>query len=344
MISGRCMKKRNGCGKKSRAVITALAMLMLLSAGCESAAGDAAKAEQVTGREALQTEKPAGIQADIVKSSALSEETAAPAEKPTPLSEAASSGKPTEPETLGNPRSSFGIGSAAFLKGRNILVSLFVSTPESAWTEEEQQEALEKLKTAADYIETQAKAYDTDVEVIFDWNSQFKLKAEAYTDFPINEDTDFMDRLDEEIARWFNEKISCEELLEEYEAEGIAICVFVNNPGISYAIVYDGTDNVKESIILFTGDYYRLGQEETAAVYAHEILHVFGAHDLYEDAEFTKEVTDYVADVYPDEIMFSVSGSSAGIISQNLSPITAYHLGWIDYTGEIDLFPQLNRY
>ena len=30
----------------------------------------------------------------------------------------------TEPETLGNPRSSYGLGSAAFLKGRNVLVSL----------------------------------------------------------------------------------------------------------------------------------------------------------------------------------------------------------------------------
>ena len=250
----------------------------------------------------------------------------------------------THPEDeLGNPRSSYGLGSAAFLKDRNILVSLFVTTPESGWTDREQEAVLQKIGVAVDYIEGQAKQYDVSTELIYDWSSQHDLKVEAKTDFPINEDVDFVDRLDEEIAYWFEQKISYEKLLEVYDAEGIATCVFVNNAGISYAIVYDGTDNVKESLILFTGDYYNHGKEETAAAYAHEILHVFGAHDLYEDAEFTREVTDYVADTYPNEIMLTVSGSGTGKITQIISPVTAYHLGWVSYTEEVDRFPQLNR-
>lgn len=248
-----------------------------------------------------------------------------------------------EPEVLGDPRSSFGLGSAPFLKGKNILVSLFVTTPESGWTEEEKAKMLEKMKVAADYIESQALVYDIDAELIYDWTNESSLLVEAETDFLINEDTDFMDRLDEEIVRWFDEKISYESLLKQYEALGIATCIFVNNPGISYAIVYDGTDNEQETIILFSGDYYRKGKEETPAVYAHEILHVFGAHDLYEDAEFTKDATDYIADIYPNELMYTVSGSGQKNIDKILSPVTAYHLGWIDYTEEIDLFPQLDR-
>ena len=259
-------------------------------------------------------------------------------ETPPPMEET------THPEDeLGNPRSSYGLGSAAFLKDRNILVSLFVTTPESGWTDREQEAVLQKIGVAVDYIEGQAKQYDVSTELIYDWSSQHDLKVEAKTDFPINEDVDFVDRLDEEIAYWFEQKISYEKLLEVYDAEGIATCVFVNNAGISYAIVYDGTDNVKESLILFTGDYYNHGKEETAAAYAHEILHVFGAHDLYEDAEFTREVTDYVADTYPNEIMLTVSGSGTGKITQIISPVTAYHLGWVSYTEEVDRFPQLNR-
>lgn len=331
-------------------------MFLLFLTGCTETSADASVAEEAkaalpetaTAETAAAGAAPVGAalpeeenpvqteleqaQPEPEKTASLPEETAPPEQETAPPA-----------SELGSPRSSYGLGSAAFLKGRNLLVSVFVTTPESGWTGREQEEVLQKLGTAADYIEGQAEQYGVGAELIYDWSSQQDLKAETETDFPISEDADFVDRLDEEIACWLEEEISYEKLLETYDAEGIAACVFVNNPGISYAIVYDGTDNVKESMILFTGDYYHRGKEETAAAYAHEILHVFGAHDLYEDAEFTKEVTDYVADAYPNEIMFTVSGAGAGKITQIVSPVTAYHLGWISDTEEIDRFPQLNR-
>lgn len=252
-----------------------------------------------------------------------------------------------EEETLGNPRSSFGLGSAAYLKGKNILVSIFVDTPDSSWEEAQKEAVLKKISVAAAYIEEQAGLYQADTALLYDWTQHKDLKKSAQTDFSIREDVDFIDRLDEEISLWFDTKIDYEALLKKYRAQGIATLVFVNNPGISYAIVYDGTDNIKESIILFSGDYFNPGQLETATVYAHEILHVFGAHDLYEEAEFTGEVSDYVGRVYPNEIMYSVTGGGKGAynstINHILSPITAYHLGWIDEAEEITMFPQLNR-
>ena len=42
-------------------------------------------------------------------------------------------------------------------------------------------------------------------------------------------------------------------------------------------------------------------------------------------------VTDVDGRKYEDQIV------------NEISPITAYHLGWIDYTEEIDVFPQLRR-
>lgn len=248
-----------------------------------------------------------------------------------------------EEEVLGKPRSSFGLGSAPFLKGKNILVSIFAATPESSFSHEEQLRALDKLGSAVSYIETKAAEYNMELELLYDWTKYDDLCAEAETDFVINESSDYIELLDEEIKKWFSELISYEELLKKYDAQGIATCVFVNNPGISYAIVYDGTDNEKESIILFTGNYYQKGAEESAATYAHEILHVFGAHDLYEGAEFTKEATDYLGQRYPDEIMIDVSESDKLVITRSISPVTAYHLGWLDYAEEIDRFPQLAR-
>ena len=349
-MSGNDMKRRKtGTKKKLQTEIMTVMLLFLLS-GCTNSSVDASVTEEA---EASLTETAAVEEAQPVAAEPEPEETTLPSEETTPPSEETTlpSEETTPPleettpplEELGNPRSSYGLGSAAFLKGRNILVSLFVTTPESSWTDQEQNEILQKLGIAVDYIEEQAGLYGVSTELMYDWSSQCDLKIEAETDFKISEDVDFVDRLDEEIALWFEEKISYEKLLEDYQADGIVTCVFVNNPGISYAIVFDGTDNEKESMILFSRDYYRNGQKENAAAYAHEILHVFGAHDLYEDAEFTKEVTDYVSDTYPNEIMFTVSDTEAGKITQIVSPVTAYHLGWISYAEEIDRFPQLNR-
>lgn len=343
-------KKENLSRKKKIIILAALLAVFQVMAGCgkspektqEENASAIAEAIAETqsplaasdNAEISETAVPDGQSDKADGQEKLSEETAEAAKLP--------EGTP-EPEVLGDPRSSFGLGSAPFLKGKNILVSLFVTTPESGWTQEEKEKMLAKMKIAADYIESQALSYGVSAELIYDWKSESSLLAEADTDFCINEDTDFMDRLDEEIVRWFAEKISYEDLLEQYDARGIATCIFVNNPGISYAIVYDGTDNEQESIILFSGDYYKQGSEETPAVYAHEILHVFGAHDLYEDAEFTKDATDYIGSVYPGELMYTVSGSGQNKIDKILSPVTAYHLGWIDDTEEISLFPQLDR-
>ncbi|MDO4303764.1 MAG: hypothetical protein Q4D94_07600 [Bacillota bacterium] len=240
---------------------------------------------------------------------------------------------------LGNPRSSYGLGSAKYLKGSNLLYSLFVDTPASNWNLNEMEQTLTTLNSAAIYIEETAKEYHAETELVCDWQMYSDLTERVKVDFEIMDDEDFEDRLDQEIALWVEELVDYEYLMEKYEAEGIALLVFVNNPGTSYAIVYDGEDNPRESIVLFGN--------ETPATYAHEILHVFGAHDLYRDGEYTVEAAEYIKSAYPLEIMRTVTDENGRTyndrIVNNISPITAYHLGWIDDTEEIHLFPELKR-
>lgn len=325
--------------KKLKNVLGGILLVVMLLSGCsnsnkedvtEKIVSERTKEDHITEESALKEAMPETTASEVVASKAVESEEAI-AEEPL-----------QEEEVLGNPRSSYGLGSAEYLKGRNILVSLFVTTPESGWSEEEQGEILAQIKKATTYIEEQANTYQVETEFLYDFIQFTDLKVEAQTDFLINEETDFLDRLDEEIALWQEKKLSYEVLQDKYEADGIAAMIFVKNPGISYAIVYDGTDSEKETMILFAENYYQPGEKETATAYAHEILHVFGAHDLYEEAEFTAEVSEYVSRMYPDEIMYTVTQSGEKINS-TLSPITAYHLGWIDEVEEVQMFPQLER-
>lgn len=249
------------------------------------------------------------------------------------------SGEPQMQEVVQRPRSSYGLGSAKYLEGRNLLYSLFVDTPQSTWSDEAEAETLRNLDRAASYIEETAQEYGRETELVCDWQENENLIGRAAVDFEIADDKDFVDRLDQEIGVWVESLVDYEAMTEEYGAEGIALLVFVNNPGTSYAIVYDGTDNPKESVVFFAG--------EPPAVYAHEILHLFGAHDLYRDAEYSEEITDYIEKTYPTEIMRTVTGRRGEIFEETIvntvSPVTAYHLGWIDEIEETDGFPQLKR-
>lgn len=249
------------------------------------------------------------------------------------------SGDPRTENTMGIPRSSYGLGSAQYLEGSNLLYSLFVDTPEHTWDPEAKQQTLDLLDIAVPYIEETAREYHKETELIYDWQEIEDLSGEASVDFAIADDEDFMDRLNQEIGVWVEEAVDFEGLTQKYDVQGMALMVFVNNPGTSYAIVYDGLDNPKESIIFFSG--------EPPAVYAHEILHLFGAHDLYRDAEYPRKITDYIEKTYPLEIMRTVIDGNGKRHEKDIvnmvSPITAYHLGWIDEIEEIDEFPQLKR-
>ena len=68
-----------------------------------------------------------------------------------------------EEELPGTPRSSYGLGSAAYLEDCNLLYSLFVDTPENCFTEQDREQALQQLGIACDYIEEQAVAYGSSV-------------------------------------------------------------------------------------------------------------------------------------------------------------------------------------
>ncbi|MCM1125811.1 MAG: hypothetical protein NC429_05010 [Lachnospiraceae bacterium] len=248
-------------------------------------------------------------------------------------------GEPRMQEITEKPRSSYGLGSAKYLEGKNLLYSLFVDTPQSTWSPEEKAETLKNLNKAAFYIEETAREYDRETELVCDWQENADLTGSAAVDFEIADEFNFMDKLDAEIGVWAEDLVDYDGLTAEYQAEGIAMLVFVNNPGTSYAIVYDGTDNPKESVIFFA--------EEPPAVYAHEILHLFGAHDLYRDAEYSREITDYIEETYPMEIMRTVTGEGGktleDAIANTVSPLTAYHLGWIEQVEETESFPQLKR-
>ncbi len=238
---------------------------------------------------------------------------------------------------LGEPRSSYDLGSSSILEGRCLVVSFYVDTPKNSWNTAEIDATIENMRIACEYLEDTAAKYGSGAEMIYDWSRGGDLRRlyhRAKIPFITDESEESEDKLDEYIARWVTYLPSYEALMEEYDADNIFMIVFFNHDGRSYAISLDGIDSWNESLIAYT--------DANPAVLAHEMLHLFGAHDYYEGAEYTEDVVLYIKKKYPNEIMLKTKYQK-GKITSEVSPLTAYHLGWTDSAEELEKFKQLTR-
>ena len=127
-----------------------------------------------------------------------------------------------------------------------------------------------------------------------------------------------------------------------------AVHILRDDPLFKY--VRDGEYFYYEYSCLYRHDAYTDGERESPATYAHEILHLFGAPDLYEgsgDPYVDRALVDYVAETYPDDIMVSTyedDGTSRfDVITKEISPLTAYCLGLTDTCPELEQFPLLTQ-
>lgn len=78
---------------------------------------------------------------------------------------------------------------------------------------------------------------------------------------------------------------------------------------------------------------YSIITTKNPAVIAHELMHLFGAVDLYPNRHFPNFNYSKIAKVYPNEIMRI---QHKEISKLEVSPITSYFLGWQDSLSESD--------
>jgi len=245
-----------------------------------------------------------------------------------------------EPDTR-DPR-----GSAIILDGKTVVVSIFANDYISEWdfTDENdiktRENILSDLGVALDYITTESRKWDKNAEFVYDWNENPDLYAErnvptegAYMHYS--------------AAHYMRKIISVTfdyyELLEKYDATNVIYMYYYNTP----------IEETELDATAFANDYsefsyeycgfplYIYGKPLTPSIYAHEILHLFGAPDYYSAMEFTHSITpeyvEYCAEHHPTEIMFK-SRCEDETITSELAEITAYYVGWTDKSSEVEQF------
>lgn len=228
-------------------------------------------------------------------------------------------------------------GSVEKLSGKTLIVSIFVDDTQSSW----QWDAYDARDNSMAYtllhytgiaclwLTERAAEYGMKASFVYDWSADNDLYYGTVVPFCL---TDYMTHeLYEPVRDIIIAKIDTPYLLNKYNADNIAYLVFANtafeNPVHSCA--YNSTPAVERDYE-FSFIFAREGGAMIApAVIAHELLHLFGAPDLYYPDESYGISAAYVESLrqnQSDDIMFNLFAYGEKI-TNTFSPLDAAFVG-----------------
>ncbi|MDD4851443.1 MAG: hypothetical protein PHO10_12205 [Gemmiger sp.] len=248
-------------------------------------------------------------------------------------------------------------GSAKLISQPTAIVSIYLDEENgNTWTDEEIAESRRRVAAAAGWVIEQCRDYGTMAAFHVDDGTpdsplfyHTTYRGQFLGDEDSGEGEEFDSALNSLCAA-----LDDDTLHERYGTDSVAFLVFLPVAGASYTMVHyaeDGSYYYYEYSCIYQEDIYALpgtqDPRETAMVYAHELLHQFGAPDLYEgsnDAFVTPELTAFVAETWPDAIMYSADNAEVEnplVIPRNICPVTAYCLGLTTGFEGLENFPAL---
>lgn len=248
--------------------------------------------------------------------------------------------------------SEYPLGTANTPEGTTIVISVFASDVNYSWDTDSAEDLATisridgYLKIATDYLTEACAAYDAEADFIYDFQTNDDLAY--FADFEADTTLNDCEEAEYCMDQLIDSEIDTEALKEKYDADNIIYFMFVNtdedNQGISCTRnYYEGVPRPYEIIFLFNIDY---GQENCPAVFAHEMLHTFGALDLYsenEDYQITQEFVDWMQENAPNDIMYSCSDLETGSylydrITNEFTELDAYYVGLTDSCEIVNQF------
>lgn len=239
------------------------------------------------------------------------------------------------------PRQSFQLdpdhGSAVRMEGTTLLLSIFASDRDTAWDFESEQDqkviqtTLNNLEVASAYLSEQAQQYGKELTFLYDWREAEDLVFTAeFDESMVRSDTG---KANLQIE-WLCNYINFSALAEKYQADSVLFLFFFNTDTSS---ITDGANSelrswcmphrhenecLLELCNIYVNSYLRA---MSPADYAHEILHAFGAKDLYfADEGITQEYVNSLH--FSKDIMYSTNRNSDRITSE-FSDLDAYYVG-----------------
>lgn len=231
-------------------------------------------------------------------------------------------------------------GSAGFIGDRTVIISVFVSDMNRSWdfdTEKDNAAAYEllaSLETAVEWISQRASEYGVTSEFVWDWSKHQDLVYGVYFDF---DSVAYCAKNHNTAADHIDYFVDEEAIKRAHNAENVIYMLFFNTPvgnphnsqTVRNSINWSG---YHEIVYIYYGADGRIVPSATVA---HEILHCFGANDLYYANQYiSQEYVDYTRKNNYSDIMNSTYAGKS--ITNSFSELDAYYIGLTDSCYDVD--------
>lgn len=245
----------------------------------------------------------------------------------------------------------YSLGSARELDGKIAVVSLFVNDNTTSWNFDDDNDrniynfVFHNLSIATDYLEEVSNEYGHHPEFIYDWFQYPELFHISTLNIDYRTVSNNYAQIDNAFWYEIDTTISEYEIRQKTGADQVLYMAFFNTP-------------LSNEIASFTRNYYYgipfpyeicyicMGFQNhvsSPSIFAHEMLHAFGAPDLYSAGKYgiTQEYVDYAAYIWLNDIMricqdpetYDYSYES---IPNEITDITAYYAGLTDYSETVE--------
>lgn len=253
--------------------------------------------------------------------------------------------------------SDFPLGTCGEMEGTTLLVSVFLNDSDTSWDgcESVMYDALNYTGIATDWISTSTSAYGCNCDFIYDWTENEDLYFAGTIDTKMFGSDVNPDSVDYSAWEFIDEYIDSQALLEKYNADNIGYMLYLNTPKSNNMTsctrnYYEGMAYPYEICYIYM---FFDEQEEAPAGIAHEILHTFGAPDLYlEDTDgenygVSKSLVQELENTRSNDIMYATYDIDKYIshydkITNDFTELDAYYVGIIDscdFVNEWNLQP-----
>lgn len=253
-------------------------------------------------------------------------------------------------DTALDPSNDFrGMGSAKTLSGKTYVLVLFVSQEgKSKWDKAEKTAIMKKVKQATSWISDKTKKFGKSNSFsVYSLGKKNDIRLKYIPAGPY-ERLNSNDVIGQAMiaAGYINNAEFLDYVQQKGSYNNCLTLVFSNTQGRSYALPLSRASyqsNIKsgctphqlEGCVIF--NRYTDGRNIAAPTIAHEILHLFGAIDLY-DTKGNKQKDETLKKHFPNSIMRRVNYTFNNL---EIDPFTAYQTGLTDNYKE--WYSQINK-
>lgn len=230
----------------------------------------------------------------------------------------------------------YDIGNCRKLTGSVYTLVIFLDDDVSSWNDESRNTFYNKrFFPSVDYLTRQAELRDVELDL---QSGQYSTKRDQQNppryDGVVQPTVDkVIDNLDilsqtAETLGFPNIEVMHSFLQYNLGVEQIAYILVLNKSGRAYAVsdtTYNDIDSV-EFVVAFSSN--ENGQKNVGSSILHELLHLFGATDLYDPSGDYPERKKLCKKLYPNDIMMK---SATDPESLTIGRLTECLIGWSDY-------------